>query len=283
MGRSATRTVYTSIAPRGLEKQFKAVSSWLHLGYRVRSLNSAPEIAEIEHRFPRVEFVQVERTAMDIYGRPLIFLDDIFDTFMLTDEPVLTIINSDVALRPRFQSVAEDIYRAANRTIAFGTRVDVHDGDFKRGEIYFGGYDYFFADRILIPKYPRSNMAIGATWWDYWIVMIPILNQITPRLINARLAAHPYHEIAWTPEILLKTLQDLVQRVPMEFEGIDGMDFDQVNERALRFTGLFAEWCKKLIYHRSSPIFPKHFSPRFTRSYQRYIRELTPELAPEIG
>ncbi len=269
-----SRTVYTSIAPRGLSKQFKAVNSWRHLGFKVRSVNNPDEIEQIRDRFPFVEFVPVGRTAQQLYGRPLVFLDDIFDAFLRTEEDIFIIINSDVSLKPVYRNAHDRIIDAAKTGIAYGPRVDVYDEDFKKGEIYFGGFDYFFVSRKVIPFFPRTNLAIGATWWDYWIVMFPILKNIKPKLINAMLAAHPYHEIAWSEEILLLTLKEIVDKSTIEFEGTERLDFKTVNLKTLQFAGMFATWCKKLIYMESTPVFEKAKQPVFEKHYAKYIQGL---------
>ena len=64
-------TVATSIAPKGLELQRKAIASWLRLGFAVISFNNTAEVELLAPQFPEVRFVTVARDGLLYDGQQL--------------------------------------------------------------------------------------------------------------------------------------------------------------------------------------------------------------------
>lgn len=265
-------SIYTSIAPRRISAQFKAISSWERLGFQVISLNNPDEIEQLQGRFKKVTFLPVNRNGQDVYGRPLVFLDDIFAAFGRRSEQTLAIINSDISLNPKFGTVKDQIYQASKGGLAFGPRIDRRED--KSETPYFNGFDYFFVDRNLIPLYSKTKLAIGATWWDYWMVIKPILHGVTPQLINLPLAIHQHHPIAWDKKNLLITIQQVIANLPIDIEGADNVDFSTENEYAISFARSFAIWTRRMMYSKSGLIFPQWPDRGFHKNYKKYTNHL---------
>ena len=73
-------SITTSIAPDNIDRQAKTVKSWIKLGFDVVSINCAEEIETLHRSFPNLCFVQAKRDARNVFGKPVIYLDDVFVT-----------------------------------------------------------------------------------------------------------------------------------------------------------------------------------------------------------
>jgi len=192
-------TVATSIAPKEIEKQQAAIGTWLDLGMRVRSVNSAEEIRLLQPHFPEVTFVAAARDSREFNGRPLIYFDDILKSLDTDGSGTCGIINSDIHLRAD-GGFLEFIAREARNSFVYGSRMDIESADHSTGTYYDNGFDFFFFDREAIGLYPPTSFAIGATWWDYWIVSVPLLRRYPVKKITSPVAFHVEHPRNWSQE-----------------------------------------------------------------------------------
>lgn len=194
-------TIATSIAPRNIEHQQSAIDSWLALGFAVISVNSCSEIELLSPLFPSIEFVVSDRNAKAKTGRAYIFFDDIRTALIASASKVCGIINSDIHLKagPDFYAF---VRRTAHDGLLFGSRMDVDSLDRNKGNIYFLGFDFFFFDRSVLACYPASEFCIGAPWWDYWMLLIPIRQGKCCRELVSPIAFHLKHPMNWSFELL---------------------------------------------------------------------------------
>ncbi len=192
-------TIVTSIAPRGLDHQQKAIASWLALGFKVVSLNCHEEIDVLRDAFPAVGFVEVSRDGRAHTGRPLIYFDDILAYYRDTGDSICGIVNSDILIKddPSFYDIID---REAMNHLVYGSRVDVQDMDNRAGGVYRGGFDFFFFPRTFIDLYPSSTFMIGMPWWDYWVPAIALLKGMGVKRLDSFYAFHEYHEINYSEE-----------------------------------------------------------------------------------
>ena len=89
----------TSISPYHINNniQKQAIDSWMNLGMKVYSINNAEEIKILKLNYPKVEFVQTNRTMKQTYGKNVISISSIID-FAKTLNNSYCIINSDIEL-----------------------------------------------------------------------------------------------------------------------------------------------------------------------------------------
>ncbi|MEX2643857.1 MAG: hypothetical protein WD270_10410 [Acetobacterales bacterium] len=214
---STPLVIGTSIAPKGIDSQRRAVESWLALGFEVLSLNVGEEIATLRPEFPGVRFVAAERTASARAGRPLVYFDDLLGALAATGRPVIGIVNSDVLLRAD-RALADYVAREARGAFLFGSRVDVDTPESEAGAMFEGGYDFFFFDRSLVGLYPKTDYSIGLPWWDYWAPMVPALNGVPLKRLTTPIAFHVRHDLNWQSDTWLYYASIFARYVTLGFE-----------------------------------------------------------------
>lgn len=204
-------TVATSIAPKGIDKQQRAIQSWRVLGFRIASLNTAAEIAELAPQFPGVEFIQVSRDGRSLAGKPYVFLDDVLD-YLRQDSgsDIVGIVNSDIILRAD-SALTEYLVREAEGALVYGSRVDIKAADDTTGALYHRGLDFFFMDREVIERLPRTQFMLGVPWWDYWVPIGFQLNGVRIKRLDSRIAFHVWHPTNYSSEVLFKFAKEFVE------------------------------------------------------------------------
>lgn len=170
--------IVTTIAPRNVEHQAACIKTWSGWGGVVHSINTADEIKTLRKHFPQVTFVECQRTAAEKYGKPLIYLDDLLDFRTWGADDVIMIINSDI-------NFSDDLFKTndvhvilekAEKALIFSNRFDVMtDG---ADQIYPWGFDIFVLPAKYVNNIPKSEYAIGAPWWDYYLPMLSLLGEL---------------------------------------------------------------------------------------------------------
>jgi hypothetical protein len=203
----------TSLAPRGRPgAQEQAIASWLSLNARVISVNTDEEISLLSPQFPGITFATLTRTAQAEAGRPVPYLDDLLAVCAKesTANQAPLLINADIVLAPRPDSLQKILDVAQAGTLICGARVDVDDvaqaqralsgGQPVSGEIS-GGYDYFaipqpFLD-LLTSRLTDSRLALGMPFWDYWLPLAALLAGTPTTAVEVPFALHGRHGSDW--------------------------------------------------------------------------------------
>lgn len=197
-------TVATSIAPKGIEKQQRAVDSWQALGFHVVSLNTPEEIAELRAQFPQVEFVAVSRHGKQLAGKPYVFLDDVLSHLRdAGGSRICGIVNSDIILRAGPELPAY-LRGEADGGLVYGSRVDIRSAGDAEGQVYHRGFDFFFFDKAVIDRLPKTDFMLGVPWWDYWVPVGLQLAGVPIRRLDSRIAFHVWHTTNYSTEVLIK-------------------------------------------------------------------------------
>jgi len=191
-------TIATTLAPRNLDNQRAALESWKQLGFHVVSINSAGEIAQLRPHFPDIEFITAPRDAAGRCGKPYVYFDDFLSYFRQHDDRICGIINSDIHLTG--QALRPFLAREASDSFLFGCRLDVEALGVTRGRVFRDGFDYFFFDRKYLDIYPEDDFCLGLPWWDYWAVLVPLLNDVPVKKLISPVAQHIVHPINWDEE-----------------------------------------------------------------------------------
>ncbi len=188
--------IATSIAPQNISIQQQAIASWDQHGFKVISVNTAPEIALLKEQFTSVTFVETSRDASSLFKKPLIYLDDIFAALLSSGSRVCGIINADIHLLPN-DHLSEFIRQRAPGSLVIGSRSDVNSLDEEPENLFLQGRDYFFFDSSLIHFFMGSSFCLGAPWWDLWLPFAAMAVGVTPQQIQQKIAKHVRHEIRW--------------------------------------------------------------------------------------
>ena len=185
-------TVATTIAPQGdLANQSAAVNSWLAAGFNVISVNSSAEIEVLQPHFSGVEFRTATTDGRYKFGKPYMYLDNLFTAIKECDSQVCGVINSDIHLMRK--DMKEVVYHEAQKYFLFGARLDVNFlGSLETGT-WYRGFDYFFFHRELLNLYPPEEFCLGLPWWDYWIVLMPLATGVPVKRIVSRSVQHVIH------------------------------------------------------------------------------------------
>jgi len=189
-------TIATSIAPKNLKKQAKAIESWMKLGFDVVSLNCAEEIEILKRPFPNVNFVRTERDGRDLFGKTVVYFDDFLEYFRENNCELCSIVNSDIFLIGD-EGIISFIKEQAADSVVYGPRVNIDSLEQLDGEFFNEGFDFFFFPKTLISCFPKSRFCIGLPWWDYWMLLIPILEGIPVKKLVSPFAYHIKHSFKW--------------------------------------------------------------------------------------
>lgn len=208
-------TIATSIAPRDLEDQRQAISSWINMGFRVVSINAPEEISIVQQHFPDVEFIVPAKTAKSKYGKPFVYFDDILDYFDQQDIRICGIVNSDIHFRN--STLYDLVAKEAINSLVYGSRVEINSLHDQTGIMDIWGFDYFFFDKHFIPYFPKEDFCLGIPWWDFWVPLIllgyklPVKKLVTPH------AYHVTHQRRYDDETLYTLAYTLAKYISPPF------------------------------------------------------------------
>jgi len=248
--------VATSIAPRNIENQKKAIDSWIEAGLDVISFNCLEEYEAISNHFPNIQFNIVQRDGRNRFGKPYIFLDDIMEYFKDCDYDVCGIINSDIHLLGVDGGFGKYIYDEAKNSFVYGNRVEIKSLDNLNGMFYVG-HDYFFFDKQISYIYPREDFWIGQPAWDYWIVFMPIISGFKVKKIINAIAYHIIHTIQWDNNLNIELHKMIVDKY---FDKADKIMKYKSASSLERFYELILNYYQPVVYTK-----------RFTRNYSVLI------------
>ncbi|MCO6412060.1 MAG: sulfotransferase [Thiogranum sp.] len=194
--------IITSIAPRGLDKQKRAIRSWQELGFEVLSLNTQKEIDRLKEEFPGVNFIKATRDGSGITGKPHVYIDDMLAALRKTGRGTVGIVNSDIILRAQ-PGLTDYLNQEACGSFLYASRIDIDQPEDTAGKVYHRGFDVFFFDRSVIEKIPATNFMLGMPWWDYWIPLAPLLSGVPVKRIDTPLGYHVWHATNYSDEHLV--------------------------------------------------------------------------------
>ncbi len=191
-------TLVTSVTPRNVENQRRAMDSWRRAGFSVTSLNVESEISQTRKLFPDIDFQPVTRDASAECGRPLVYLDDVLAFLRKNGTQVCGLINSDIHLRADEVTV-QYVVEQARGSLLLACRTDVEALDRRCGEVFKHGFDVFLFDKEILDLVPSSRFCLGQPWWDYWLPSC-FINPRRPtplKLVTFPFVAHIKHSSDW--------------------------------------------------------------------------------------
>jgi len=184
----------TSLVPRGDQaEQARRVAGW---GGRTVSFNDAEEASALAAS--GAEQVTVTRSGRRVLGKPVPFLADIFDYQYGVDEPLLGIVNADVALEVSAAQRRWLMETAAEGLVCI-RRTDVPDETLPldQGTQLPQGFDAFLYGRSLLPSLRAEGFCLGMPFWDFWLPVVAVLSGHPVFVVTAPVLRHVEHPVVW--------------------------------------------------------------------------------------
>ena len=211
--------IVTSIAPKRIEYQKKAISTWLAQGFTPISVNYDDEIENLKPFFPEVQFLSVQTDSYPLLGKKRVFINELLfhaNTWAQQNNcRIAGIINADV---PLYNINIELLKHHAESSLVFSRRVDVETYEQTFGVPYNNGFDAFFFSYELLHDFPPCTFALGEPWWD---IAVPLWIIMRNRPISAcfpPICFHVMHEINWSAASWIsmgRTAYNIFEPLPM--------------------------------------------------------------------
>jgi len=200
---TAPIVMVTSIAPGNVENQKAAMQSWQAYGFSIVSLNNQEEVKQLQPIYTDITFYMVNRDARAEVGKPLIYLDSVFDYLREYGTNICGIVNSDIHLKADSRFVAF-IHKEVKNALLFASRMDIESLEKRAGAIYWDGLDVFFFERKLLKRLPSSQFCLGIPWWDHWLPLIMQSQGISLKYMTMPFFHHVKHANNWQYDNYIK-------------------------------------------------------------------------------
>jgi hypothetical protein len=186
--------ILTTLSPTNIENQKLAVSSWLSLGYNVKSINSKADIENLKRHF-NIEFIETDLIGNE-FGKDYVRLNAFTD--YIKKHGSALIINSDIEILEPLQIEEKE------KTIEIFNRNDYsknHNISIK----FESGFDAFYITKEFSYWIPKSRLVIGQCHWDYFLPLIAIKHEFTLLSPKKSNMYHKKHQIQYNNEKWRKT------------------------------------------------------------------------------
>lgn len=179
---------------RNEEIQSSCIKSWDGFG-KVYSFNSEEEIEQLEKKYEGVTFIEIKRTVMSLFGKPLTPINYFID-FAIENKEDLVIINSDILIKylPVFKKDG----------VTMITRNDYSD-NIEHSTAFVHGYDLFHIPFGLLSIYPPLPYGLGSTFWDISLPYRALKNNISLYWPQDKFIFHKIHENQYSHQDWLRT------------------------------------------------------------------------------
>lgn len=190
----------TSLAPFNIEKQMRAVKSWIENGFYVISCNAKEEIDIVKKAFSSlsIEFVKVERTAEKV-TKKLPYIQDILNIVSNKAEEVCGFINSDIILSKMPDGMYEFISDEADKSLVFLRRNEIkeyNDIENLNWTLHFDGIDAFFIDKRMVQNFFNDGFYVQSMWDIYILLKCKVHRVKIKEMVNP-IAFHLRHAVVW--------------------------------------------------------------------------------------
>lgn len=194
--------IATSISPKNIQRQQRAVSSWVRFGYKIISVNHESEIAQLSQEFPHVDFIVAPKTAYLVYQKHYVYVWDIIDQAFFVGNKIesVFVLNSDIILSEiidqnngfdKSLSLLSQLKEEASQSLVCFKRYDIQ-GDVKT--MWKEGNDGFIIHRKFFPMLFDKGFVLGQCFWDWWIPMTFFLNDLQTITYQDIFLTHIMHE-----------------------------------------------------------------------------------------
>lgn len=184
-----------------MQKQKKAIQTWMDIGFRVISCNVPEEIALLRQFFGKMEFVELKRSGKEKTGKPFPYIYDILsclDQNAEQEEELCGIVNSDIFIKNVTSEQISNYFTQEKNRILIMHRYDIDCEEDREGDYYFSGIDVFFFLRSAISVYEDKGFMLGRPEWDHWFVYEANKAGLHILEIKNKTAFHIKHKQRWT-------------------------------------------------------------------------------------
>lgn len=205
----------TSIAPFNIETQRECILSWVRNDFRVISFNCESEIKILEDVFEDVdvEFVKIERSAVEFCGKELPLIQDILNYVGDVAWEVCGYFNSDIY----FDNITEGLYKYISAE-AKDSLIVVHRNEINalndiqamNWSINLDGIDGFFLDKRRTENL-YGDWAFVQTVWDTFLLIMCKNKGIPVKTLINPIAFHKRHKVRWNIERTQKTYDTVIR------------------------------------------------------------------------
>ena len=207
----------------GYAYQAQCVAAWRACGFRVISVNAAPEVPLLRAFYPDIEIAVADRDMSAICGKPLVPLSEMVSVLRQTGSPVGGIVNSDVFVPPCDvtgwirQSLEGTPGSGEGHDCLFLNRQEVSHPVDRDGPTYNFGFDTFFCKISALETIACDPFTIGLPWWDYFLPMAFILEGYRVAQIDRLPLRHLSHPHKWNADNWLLMLDAFRNRFRRRF------------------------------------------------------------------
>jgi len=180
----------------GIQYQQHCINTWAEAGWKVVSLNPAAEVEKVSAMYDGLAISPLRRDSHAVYGRPLIWMSDVLDFLAASDAEVVGIVNSDICLQIS-PAEAEALAEMATAHMMAYNRTEIAHIHQETGPLYRYGFDLYLFPKSAIPRLRMDGLALGAPWWDYWMLLNSLLESLPVRVVQGDGARHLTHPNNW--------------------------------------------------------------------------------------
>jgi 2-O-methyltransferase len=193
MGEPIHALTSLSADPRRTARQRTCIASWIEAGLRVTSFNHPCEIAQLAPTYG-IEFVPVENTTANIFGRHFVPVDALLAWAAERKTPVM-LVNSDIQLRLSAADLKR-IRALSTGGLCYFVRHN-HEARSARLSREPWGIDGFLLDGRDAALFQQSFLSLGQPFWDYWIPHVFAASGRSIFSVEFPVALHENHPQQW--------------------------------------------------------------------------------------
>jgi hypothetical protein len=207
----------TSLSPSeaSIERQSKAVESWVKFGLTIVSVNQASEMPKLKRLYP-----QVSRWIRCKERVPLIRT---LATVAVKLDRTILLINSDIEIYGQHERLAKHLADPLSQTV--GIRFNYANNDYESSVIEPHGLDVFSFTPAMARSLPVSPLCIGKPVWDYWVPCHFRSLGYEFQFIGEPMFFHSKHDIQWSGEDWMTGARWLEANYPSEFSVASCVEF----------------------------------------------------------
>jgi hypothetical protein len=194
--------------------QRRCVESWVRTGWRVVSVNPEAELAALAAVHPDLELRVAPGSAAAEYGRPFVWIDDLFATLdRETGAELVGLVNFDIELALDAAERDAVAARARDGALVIYNRTEIRHLGQRSGPLYRYGYDLFVMRREMMRRLDMRGFALGVPWWDYWLALDALLCGVPVVLVQNASVRHLAHAQAWSTRNWERAIGLVVRRI----------------------------------------------------------------------
>jgi hypothetical protein len=187
----------------GNDYQKQCSASWRRAGFDVFSVNSTREIKAAPHILSLAKdlgigVVQVDRDAMQVAGKPYVYVNDLLEVGgRVSNRGLFAIVNADITLAEDYDFVQAIRDRVEPGRFLLARRIGIDRPDGRVGPQYRTGFDFFAFHARDTELVPDIGLIFGNAWWDHYLPLVMCAEGCRSWLLPDPPVLHLEHEERW--------------------------------------------------------------------------------------